>query len=101
MGDKPSKEKQVHLEKEEDVHDYMDEDVFFGDKLAEISKEQMKDQKYRNIGALELNHFKYGKGHGSGVLISRDLVLTAAHNVFNRGSREINGIKFWRRKLST
>ena len=34
MGDKPSKEKQVHLEKEEDVHDYMDEDVFFGDKLA-------------------------------------------------------------------
>ena len=55
----------------------------------------MKEKKYKNIGALELNNLKLGKGHGSGVLISRNLVLTSAHNVFNRGSREINEIKFY------
>ena len=55
----------------------------------------MGEQKYRNMGALRLSNTQYGQCGGTGLLVSPNLVLTVAHNVFNRGSREINKIIFY------
>lgn len=81
---------------EEKNNQYVNEDIFCGDVLGKIPKNRMGEKKYRNIGALKLNNTKLGPGFGSGVLISRDLVLTAAHNVYQHESREINhNIEFY------
>ena len=49
----------------------------------------MKTPLHKNIGALKIKSYKKGRIMGTGVLISPNLVLTSAHNVYDRDEKEI------------
>jgi V8-like Glu-specific endopeptidase len=52
--------------------------------------------KYRSIGALTFFNKKKQPGCGSGVLISNNLVLTAAHNIYDKAYEcENTGFRFY------
>ena len=65
------------------------------EKLKPVPKESMGELQYRNIGALRLSNTKCAPCGGTGLLVSPNLVLTVAHNIFNRGSKQINKIIFY------
>jgi hypothetical protein len=67
------------MEKDEE---YIDECIFEGDCLVEVSKEAMSAPLHYNAG-LVVFETTVDDGIGSGILISRDLVLTCAHNIIN------------------
>jgi V8-like Glu-specific endopeptidase len=62
---------------------------FFDDVLVEVSKEGMQTQPHRTIGLLEM-FSEQREEHGTGTLISANLVLTSAHHVFIRNFTESN-----------
>ena len=60
----------------------MDEDLYCID-----DGEKLKELLHRSVGALTFSHHNL-RGFGSGVLISPDTVLTAAHNIYERKDRQ-------------
>jgi V8-like Glu-specific endopeptidase len=46
----------------------------------------MRSVSHRSIGALTFQHGQTWRCAGTGVLISKDLVLTAAHNIYDKDS---------------
>jgi hypothetical protein len=62
--------------------EYVNEYIFFDDLLVEVSEEAMSAPLHSNTG-LVVFETTAKDGIGSGTLISRNLVLTAAHNIIN------------------
>lgn len=80
------------------VLEYLDEVSMGGVPLYQVKPEEHKKRLHKYIGALlASNKTLPGKKiMGSGVLISPDLVLTAAHNVWHRKKEQENfDIKFY------
>jgi V8-like Glu-specific endopeptidase len=73
---------------------YDDDGVIDGDKkdLFEVSEKLQSEQLHKFIGVLLSQNDKYPGNfiRGSGILISADLVLTAAHNVWCRDAQNKN-----------
>jgi V8-like Glu-specific endopeptidase len=61
-----------------------DEAIFYDDYLVEVSEVAMKVHPFKNIGLIEIITGGRSDGHGTGVLISPNLVLTCGHNIFNK-----------------
>ena len=61
---------------------YQDEAMLNYKKLYKVSSDKIGERPHCHIGAI-LFEARYKEGKGSGILISPDLVLTAAHNVFS------------------
>ncbi len=55
-----------------------------GEDLREVFREEMDKGCHKWIGALTFQVRKGAVGKGTAVLISRNLILTAAHNLFDR-----------------
>jgi hypothetical protein len=69
------------------VLEYLDEASMGGAPLYQVKPEEHKKRLHKYIGALLASNkglLPEVKIMGSGVLISPDLVLTAAHNVWHR-----------------
>lgn len=69
-----------------------------GEPLGQLDPEEHQQLPFKYIGALEMFAKSLpGKTiRGSGILISSNLVLTAAHNVWaNKVSQEVSNIKFY------
>ena len=76
----------------EDVQEdtYCDE-VMCADPLYKVPEERMGEPKFRHIGALRFRNNKIkSQLFGSGCLISSNLVLTAAHNIFRWGQESVD-----------
>ena len=74
------------------------EEIKIGDeKLFKIPKKDMNNQLHKHIGALLFLHPGSTEiGKGTGVLISPNLVLTVAHNLYHRQTKEeFYGFKFY------
>ena len=63
---------------------YINEVIVEGDKLGEVSKKAMDEKLHRNIVYIVWRNHKFNQiGRGTGLLISSDLILTCAHNLYN------------------
>ena len=116
MGSEPSKDrKQPYLQEEENKNKLQkqemdsEEDVaekhcneanFYNDILEEIDENKMKDQLHRHIGLITFTSaFEDKMGNGTGILISPNLVLTVAHNVYNCETNEVfQNLRFYYRQ---
>jgi hypothetical protein len=58
-----------------------DEAEFYCDRLVEVSKECLEMSPWLNVGLIK---FVGKDGHGTGTLVSPNLVLTCGHNIFNK-----------------
>ena len=67
------------------------------DGIEEVDPQLMKKQLHRLIGPLDYESINTSMaGRATGILIAPNLVLTAAHNVFNNKSRETyHNIRFY------
>ena len=73
------------LDSTKDSLNYQDEAMFFQDVLCRIDKEQMETPLHRFIGVLTFrSRTREELGRGTGTLISPNLVLTVAHNIYCR-----------------
>ena len=63
----------------------------FDSSLFEVPKDDMGNQPYCNIGALTFRsrNIPEDLGKGTGTLISADLVLTSAHNLYSSKTGEV------------
>jgi V8-like Glu-specific endopeptidase len=79
------------------IEDYYNEVIVDGEPLYEVNKQEHASRLHKYIGAiLAINKKKGGAPiKGSGVLISPDLVLTGAHNLWDRGGGENSTFKFY------
>ena len=68
-----------------DGENYTDEVVFGNDQLFKVPPEDMGTPLHSNIGALTFETRRHPDqlGKGTGTLVAPDLVLTAAHNLYN------------------
>jgi V8-like Glu-specific endopeptidase len=85
-------------EKVFNIESYQNEVIIDGQPLYEVKPEEHTARLHKYIGAILANNKTMGKSiiKGSGILISPDLVLTCAHNVwFERGNQENYNIKFY------
>ena len=65
--------------------------VILNEQLFCIDQEQLlKTVIHGSIGAITYRNKKYWSGVGSCVLISKNLVLTSAHNIYNRQQKAVN-----------
>ena len=56
-----------------------------GENLCLVKAEEMKELMHKSIGSITFNHpHKNPMGLGTGFLISENLVLTSAHNIYDR-----------------
>ena len=63
---------------------YVNEVIVAGDKLGEVSKKAMDEKLHRNIVYIVWKNHQFNQiGRGTGLLISSDLILTCAHNLYN------------------
>ena len=69
---------------------YLEEAVLGGESLQEVPSFYMKDLLHKNIGALlfKCRSAPREVKRGSGLLISPDLVLTSAQNIYNGSLKE-------------
>jgi V8-like Glu-specific endopeptidase len=68
----------------DELEHYSDEYMFSNDALFEVPLERMSQPMHRHIGALLFRTRRHSQsGKGTGTLISRNLVLTSAHNIYN------------------
>lgn len=54
------------------------------EELFKISEEDLELKLHRSIGALMFSDKNGNSSAGTGVLISKDIVLTSAHNIFDK-----------------
>ncbi len=71
----------------------MKESVFrnersFGDRLDDVTKMEVDSFPYNCIGAIYSKRNRRREFVGTGFLISSDLVLTVAHNIYTHESKE-------------
>ncbi len=59
-------------------------------KLFKIKGDELKQLLHRSIGAVSCLNSEKELYYGSGVLISKNLVLTCAHNLFDRKTGTLN-----------
>lgn len=65
------------------------------EELFKISGEDVELKLHRSIGALMFSDKNGKQAAGTGVLISKDIVLTSAHNIFDKkGNTRFVGFKF-------
>ena len=63
---------------------YVNEVIVDGLKLGEVSKKAMDEKLHRNIVYIFWKNHQFNQyGRGTGLLISSDLILTCAHNLYN------------------
>lgn len=63
---------------------YIEEKIIKKNKLMKVSAREMRSGFHRWIGAITFNDCFGREGKGSAVLISKNLILTAAHNIYNK-----------------
>jgi hypothetical protein len=66
------------------IPDFNNEKLVKNESLFPIDKDELKTLLHRSIGALTSLDTKKQLCLGSGVAISRNLVLTAAHNIYDK-----------------
>lgn len=71
---------------EAEENTFIDEVMFPGDVLDQLSPEDSVKYPYNCIGVLKSNFYKMPV-YGTAFLIAPDLVLTVAHNIYNRKDR--------------
>ena len=85
MRNKPLQQpnKQINPAQKYEEVEYLEEKIIQNQQLFKIENEQLHElMHHRSIGALTILDRHKHFGVGSGVLLSRDLVLTAAHNIY-------------------
>ena len=74
----------------------MNEKGLFNERLFRVEKKDLESILHRSIAALTFIDGKKQPTAGSGVFISRNLMLTAAHNLYDRREHTENKIfKFY------
>ncbi len=69
-----------------DKNQYNDEVCFFGVKPAKVPVDEMRELPHSLLGVITMDiEGSSDPGVGTGILISPNLVLTAAHNLWNKG----------------
>jgi hypothetical protein len=66
------------------IPDFRNEKLVRNEDLFPISKQDLKSILHRSIGAITFLNGMKQLTMGSGVLISPDLVLTVAHNLYDK-----------------
>lgn len=90
------KEMEGHLVEKVIGTAYSQEAIFYKEEPNPINGDALKDILHRSLGALTFLSRHRIPGSGSGVLISEDTILTAAHNIFDRKLKADNiGFKFY------
>lgn len=68
---------------ESEIEDYTNEIMCGTDKLYEVKQNEMNEKLHKNIVAIVWKNSFGLVGRGSGLLVSPNLVLTCAHNLYN------------------
>jgi V8-like Glu-specific endopeptidase len=60
--------------------------MYHEDRLVEVGEKLMGANPWKSIGLIEILTGGKKDGHGTGILVSPNLVLTCAHNIYNPAS---------------
>jgi V8-like Glu-specific endopeptidase len=58
--------------------------MYHEDRLMEVSDKHMQSNPFKNVGLIEIITGGNADAHGTGTLISPNLVLTCAHIIYNQ-----------------
>jgi V8-like Glu-specific endopeptidase len=73
------------LQEDEDT---IEEKLILNEKLFPVEKELLKTFIHQSIGAFTFTNSSKFPCAGSGVLVSRNLILTAAHNLYDKKTNQ-------------